>query len=291
MLNHGLLLIAAIIWGFGFVATKLAFESFDPYWLNTLRFVVASFFCIPMIYVYKSYSKPKKDLILALFAGACLFFAMHTQTLGLNITSVAKSGFITSLYVFFVPMIAMIFFRKRFTAKFWFLVMLAVGGVSLLCELKIDNFNIGDFYTLLCALLFAVHILIIERIAKKFSAFELNAIQIIFCAIIGLIISYKYVGIYEVNFTAAAIYSILFLAVFSSLIAFSIQNHCQKYIPSHIVGLFFLLESPFAAIFGFIILKEALEWTQILGCILILTAVVGVNFSLKEVSKAETETV
>ncbi len=282
MKHYALLVLGTSIWGFGFIAAKWSLELYGPYWANTLRFLIACAFSIPLFIQHKTYRRDYKYFIPPLIAGTLIYFGMHFQTLGLNFTSVAKSGFLTTFYVIFIPLFAILFRKKVYSFAFWFYVFMALIGVALLCELKFSGFNIGDFYTLLCALCFAGHILYVDTITKNYNSFELNGMQFVTALLWGVPLSFMMEGGVDISLMLLpenylALYGILFLGIFSSVLAFSIQLIAQKKIAPHVAGFFFLLESPFAAIFAYFVLSEHLGQMQISGCLLILVSVIAVQ--------------
>lgn len=282
MRHYSLLILATSIWGFGFIAVKWSLQLYGPYWANTLRFLVAAILSIPFFVIHKTHKQPLKYFGPPIIAGTLIYFGMHFQTLGLKYTTVAKSGFLTSFYVIFIPLIAILFKKRTYSFIFWFYVFLALIGVALLCELKFSGFNIGDLYTLLCAMAFALHILYIDKITHLYNSFELNGLQFLASLIWGIPMSVYMEGWVDLSPLVLpenylVLYGILFLGFFSSVLAFSIQLIAQKKIPPHVAGFFFLLESPFAAAFGFYFLAEHLGYLQISGCALILLAVLAVQ--------------
>lgn len=211
-----------------------------------------------------------------------LFGALFFQTIGLYETTVAKSGFITTLYALFTPVFSMIFFKKKFHPLYWLLVLLSILGIALLCNLRIDNFNQGDFWTLLCAMAGAGHILYVEKVADQIeNAVEFNFLQSLFMGINSFVLVYLLKGgvdlsvlfVWDNLFKPSALSGLLYLSLLSSMVAFSLQIVAQKRIPSHIVSLIFLLESPIAAFFGFVILGETLNTMNLIGASLILVSV------------------
>jgi drug/metabolite transporter (DMT)-like permease len=279
-----MLIFATMLWGFGFIAAKWSLLLYGPYWANTLRFLVACAFSIPFFIRYQTHTRPWRYFIPPAIAGTFIYFGMHFQTLGLNYTTVAKSGFLTAFYVIFIPLVTILLRKRTYPLSFWLYVFLALIGVALLCELKWAGFNIGDFYTLLCALSFALHILYIDKITNDYNSFELNGLQFLVSLLWGLPLSFAMEGYVQISplfepQNSLALYGILFLGFFSSVLAFSIQLIAQKKIAPHIAGFFFLLESPFAAVFGYYFLQESLGFMQIAGCALILLAVLRVTAS------------
>lgn len=273
-----LLTIAAMIWGAGFIATKWTLNDYGPYWSNGLRFIFAAIIIIPFL-IFKF--KKKRKLIFYWWPFLCsiiLFLSMQAQTIGLKYTSTAKSGFITALYAFFVPIILMFTNKYKYKFRFWLLLLISLSGIALLCNLNFENFNNGDLWTLLCAFLFAWHIVITDKITNNYNSVELNGYQCVFVALISLPISLIMEGSPnlaplfrpETLLQPSSLAGFIILGLFSSNIAFSIQAYAQKSIPAHIVALIFLLESIFAAIFGYLLLDEKLSSLAIAGCALVI---------------------
>lgn len=275
--NIFLLSLAAMIWGAGFIGTKWTFESYGPYWSNAIRFVVSTVFIIP--FLVKDFKKInfqflKWPFICSLF----LCFSMITQTIGLELTTAAKSGFITTFYAFFTPIILMLFRGLKYQWTFWPLLLLSLIGIAFLCNLSFEGFNEGDAWTLACALGFSFHILSVGKIANDYNAITLNGLQSIFVAIISVILAFFFEGIpnlapvfeFDRILEPSPILGFVILGIFSSNIAFSIQAYAQRLIPAHIVGLVFLLESVFATFFGYLFLNERLTTISLIGCGLVL---------------------
>ncbi len=280
--NSSLLIFATALWGLGFVASRWLLDSYSPLWANSLRYMLAGLIAVPILAFYKTHKKSTQYLRFGLIASVLLFSSMYLQIIGLNYTTVAKNGFITIFYAMFTPVLMMFFYKKRYHYLFWALLLLAMIGIALMCDLKVDNFNFGDFLTLICALIFAVHIIYLDKISKYISsALEFNLLQCFYMGIMGAIIaliwgeSVSFAPLLEWDklFVPSALSGLVFLSIFSSIIAFSIQVHSQKFITPHIVALIFLLESPFAAFFGYMLLNEKLTPMNTVGAILVVIAI------------------
>jgi drug/metabolite transporter (DMT)-like permease len=218
-----------------------------------------------------------------------LFGTLLFQTLGLEQTSIAKSGFITTLYSLLIPLILMIFAGKRYQKAFWGLLAMALLGMAYMCNLEMKDLNRGDALTFLCALSAAFHIMYIGKVASEIdSPVEFNFLQNFFVSLFSLTLAFMIKGPIRVNplldFHNIALKGVLFLGIVSSMISFSIQVIAQKKIAAHIAGLIFLMESPFAAMFGFIVFRERLNFMNIGGAILIIISVLLVPIFGKEVT-------
>lgn len=289
LLNIFLLMIATAIWGFGFIATRWTLVAFDPYWANALRFTVAAIGSLPLLLYKKSFTRPdnilKKSFISSIFLLGILLF----QTIGLSLTTVAKSGFITTLYTFFIPIITMIAFKKRYRPMFWLLIFIAMFGMALMCNLELKDLNAGDLFTLVCSVFAALHIIYVGRVANSIaSPLEFNFLQNFFVALIAVPIAFIFSGKVDLKVLLEThhhvLLGLLYLGIISSMISFTIQVIAQKKIPAHIAGLIFLMESPFAALFGYLVFKEKLNEMNLLGAGLIIAAVVLIPVLGREVT-------
>lgn len=288
LLNIGLLLFSTGIWGYGFIATRWTLEGLDPFWSNSLRFGLAGLLSLPILLAKKSFTRKnhilKESFISSLFLLGILLF----QTIGLSLTTVAKSGFITTLYALWIPVTTMLVFGKKYRASFWLLIVLAMIGMALMCNLEVKDLNKGDLFTLICSLNAAFHIIYIGRVANHISSpIEFNFLQNFFVGVLSLPIALIFSGPLDISVPLAnpsVIKGLLYLSVISSMISFTVQVVAQKKIPDHIAGLVFLMESPFAAVFGYTVLGESLSMMNLLGAGFILIAVFLVPVLGREVT-------
>jgi drug/metabolite transporter (DMT)-like permease len=195
ILNIILLSLSTAIWGFGFIATRWTFQVFDPFWSNALRFALAGLLSIPFLIYKKSFWRKKNILKKAMISSIFLLGTLLFQTLGLTTTTVAKSGFITTLYSLFIPLTMMALTGKKYRATFWSLVIMALVGMALMCNLEVKDLNQGDFLTLLCAICAAFHIMYIGKVASQISSpVEFNFLQNFFVAIFSVLIALIFKG-------------------------------------------------------------------------------------------------
>ena len=288
-LQYFLLAISTIIWGFGFVAARLSFSAVDPVWSHALRFIVAGVLALPLLIFKKTFFKSKEFLTQALLASFFLSATLLFQNMGLLYTTVARSGFITTLYTLFIPLLMMMFFKKRYHNIFWLLTLTALFGMLLLCDLNLNEFNIGDLLTLICSIFAAIHIIYIGKITHEIeSAIEFNFLQLFFVGIEATLIALFVKGPIDIGNAfigkGSAIFGILFLGILSSMFAFTIQVIAQKRVKPHIAGLIFLLESPIAAFFGYLVFNEKMSTVNIFGAGLILISVVLVPILQNEMA-------
>jgi len=283
-------MLATMIWGMGFVATRWTLADYTPIWSNGLRFAFAGAIALPIL-LYRRRIRSYKGIIISSFL---LLIGLLLQTYGLKLTTLAKSGFLTAFYALFTPMISLLLYRSRFRPTYWALVVLAMFGIAMLCDLHWEGFNLGDAYTLASALFFSLHILAVDRYSRTESAFDYNLGQCVGVGILGCLYGFIAEGPPDLTplVTAkaliypSALHGFIMVSIFSSLIAFTIQIYAQQRTRAHIVSLIFLLESVFCAIFGYFFFQETLSWLGISGAALVLVAV-GLTPLLTDFEKQE----
>lgn len=278
-----------MIWGFGFIATRWTLVALDPYWVNALRFGIAATCSLPLLLWKKSFTRPDNILVKSFISSCFLLGIMLFQTIGLSMTTVAKSGFITTLYALMIPIITMIVFKKKYKPTFWLLIILAMVGMALMCNLEMKDMNLGDFLTLICSIFAAIHIIYVGRVANAIkSPVEFNFLQNFFTAALSIPIAFIAKGPIDISVVFDpghnVLMGLLYLGIISSMISFTAQIIAQKQIPDHIAGLIFLTESPFAAFFGFIMFGELLNQMNFVGAFLIILSVVLVPILGREVT-------
>lgn len=270
------LILATVFWGAAFVGSRWTFEYFTPTWSNAIRFLFAGSICAPFLITHLRVIKNPGVII----CSALLALGLQFQTMGIELTTLAKSGFFTVFYAIFTPLISMVIYKKSFRKTYWLLVLFAMFGIVLLCELNIDNFNLGDAYTLLSAFIFSFHILAIEKYSSKFNPFIFNFAQ---CFVMGGIcvpFAYFMEGAPDFapllnNLTIGAnpFTGFILTSVLSSIVAFSLQVYAQQGLSAHIASLIFLMESVFAALFGYFFFDEILSTIALMGCLILVTSV------------------
>ena len=287
-----LLLITAFFWGTTFVAQSLGSNHVGVFTYNAGRFIITgvilliiSLFRKRNIKEYIPSSKSVKWIfIMAIFVGVALFMGSTFQQLGINITkSPSKSGFISSLYMVFVPIIGY-FIRKKPKPIIWLYLGLAIVGSYLISVTGDFKLELGDILTLICALMFAVQITLVDIINPHIDSVKLSAMQFIVAGILSFVFMLftEKVNFYNIYLALPAI---LYAAIFSGCIAYTFQIIGQKYTEPTIASMIMSLESVFALFGGVIILKEELTLRLIIGCILIFISVVCAQIDFKKLFK------
>ena len=213
-----------------------------------------------------------------------LFAASNMQQLGIVHTTVGKSGFITALYVVIVPIMG-IFLRKKMPRIIWFCVALSVVGLYLLCMTgESFSLNYGDLLTLICAILFSVHILIIDYYSPQGDGVVISCIQFFTCGVLSAIVM-LFAESPSVTNIFAAKWPILYAGVLSSGVAYTLQVVAQKNVNPTVASLILCLESVVSAIAGWLILHETLTARELLGCGLMFIAIVLAQVPIPERKK------
>lgn len=275
-------LITALIWGTAFVAQSVGADYMGPFTFNGLRAVIAFFFLLVLCALRRSMRRnvqtetapaSRRDLALGgLCCGSALAIASFFQQKGIETTTSGKAGFITALYIVLVPIMGL-FLHKRVPKTVWGSVVLAVAGLYCLCIT--ENFSIisGDFYILLCAFCFAVQIMVVDHFTQKVDGVELSCAQFLVMTVISIL------GMLTEPFPPAEtlsawIWPVLYVGVFSSGVAYTLQILAQKDSDPAVVSLLMSMESVFATIAGAIILGDRMSGKEYFGCVLMLAAVI-----------------
>jgi len=270
------MILAGAIWGYGFIATKLALESLGPFTMNFVRFLLSCLLIFPLVQFVPAFRTNKHKLLLkwSIIPGVLLAALMVFQTWGLQYTTATKSGFITTLYIVLVPIFEVIFLKKKLRPEHIFWVMMALFGTALICDFRGEDWNVGDGLTFLCAVSAALHIVVIGKISSGIdSPMAFNGYQSLICAgTTGL--AYLVFPEPIMPFSLQSTWGLMFLAIASTSLAFMLQIRAQQVLSPSTASLLFLLESPFAALFGWVFLTEYLSLHQWVGAFLILVAAV-----------------
>lgn len=277
-----ILMLMAFVWGMGFVAQSQGMELIGPNTFNGLRMLIGSLILLPVaLYNRKKYSKTNtysdKALIKSgVICGMILCAASTIQTYGLIYTTAGKSGFITAMYMIFVPIIS-IFLGKKITCKTFFCAIVALFGMYLL-SMGGDSteVNFGDFLTLICAILFSFHILVIDHYSQKVEAIAFSCIQFFVCGLINIILMLIFED-FSPEIIKQCVYPILFSGIFACGVGYTLQPIGQRYADPSVASIIMSLESVFAMLGGIVILSEIPLITEIIGCIIMFAAIIVIQ--------------
>ncbi len=299
MKSTAMLFLAALIWGFAFVAQSAGMEYVGPFTFNAVRCMIGAVVLVPVALLFKPVEGPEaqekskkpsalvegseekdswfrrnKTLLLGgTLCGIFLGVATNLQQIGIMTTSVGKAGFLTALYIVLVP-IAGLFFKKKCGISVWIGVVCSFAGLYLLCMTE-GSFALatGDLLLLGCAVVFTGHILVIDYFAPKVNGVWMSCIQFLVAGIISAIpMLFTETPTWEGIFAAKL--PILYAGVMSCGVAYTLQILGQKNYNPTIAVLILSLESCFSVLGGFLILHETLSARELLGCGLMFVAII-----------------
>ena len=279
-IGNGLLLLGAMIWGAAFVAQSVGMDYLEPFTFQASRCFLGSLVLLPVIAVMDrrgvsrrpvTAEAKKQQLFYGLACGVVIFAACSLQQWGLLYTTPGKSGFLTSLYIILVPMAGLLFGR-RVKPWVWGSVVLAVLGLYLLCGSTDFSLGAGELLTLGSAVAFCFHILVIDRASSQVDGVRLSATQFFICGCLSLVCAFLWETPRWENILACWI-PIGYAGIFSSGIGYTFQIIGQAYTEPTVASLLMSLESVFSVIFGWIILRQSLTPTELLGCALVFAGV------------------
>lgn len=278
----GALILVTVIWGGGFVASDMALESMKPFQIMMVRFLLASVLMGVISWGQRKGEEKLKDRSGAIKAGVLmgvtLFMGFAFQIIGLQYTTPSKNAFLTALNVVIVPFIAFVILKKKIGAKGIIGAVMSVLGVGLLSLNGNFTVSLGDGLTLLCAVGFAFQIFFTSEFVKKYPASVLNMVQM-FTAFVLSAISLMIFGENDFQVTIQGWLSVLYLGVVSTTICYLLQTACQKYIDETKAAIILSMESVFGTIFSIMILHEVVTVRMVIGCAVILAAVIISNMS------------
>lgn len=292
-------ILAAFIWGTAFVAQDLCADSIGTFAFNATRYFIAVLALLVVILISDKLKKNKPTLTAqekkagskqlwlgGLCCGAALAIASNFQQAGLVAgTDAGKAGFITALYVVLVPVFGL-FFKRKVSFPTWIAVVLSVVALYLLCIKGDFSLAPGDLLVLVCAVCFAVHILVIDHFTAYCDGVKLSCLQFLFAGIISTICMFIFE---DVDFAAilSCALPLLYVGIFSCGVGYTLQILAQKDSNPTVVTILLSLESVFAVIAGAIILKQQMTVREYIGCAIMFAAVVLAQIQFPTRQKAE----
>ncbi len=266
------LIITAIIWGSGFVGSAVALEYYTPYQILAGRFLIGVLI-LGVVFNKRLKTIKKSTLLKGSILGIFLYIAFVLQTVGLQYTTPSKNAFLTAINVVIVPFIGLIIYKKKidiFELGGAFMAMIGVAVLSLKFSSEI---NIGDLLTLCCAFAFAFHIFYTSKFVRDEDPIQLTIIQMMAAAVTGFVVV-VFKGETTFSTQTEGLIPLLYLAVFSTTIAFLLQTVAQKYITETKAAIILSTESFWGMAFSVAILSEVMTAKMGIGAVLILGAIV-----------------
>ena len=287
-----LLFLAAFIWGVAFVAQSVGMDYMGPCSFNGARFLLVCVVLMPLIIFrrgkqntegQKKWEK-EKDGKNAVLGGVCcglvLCFASLLQQIGIQYTTVGKAGFITAFYIVIVPVFG-IFLQKRIGWKVWLAVVIALAGLYFLCITEHFTVGKGDALIFLCALVFSLHILVIDYFSPKVDGVKMSCIQFFVCGLASMPFMFA-METPEIGAMIAGWMPLLYAGVLSCGVAYTLQIIGQKNVNPAVASLILSLESCFSVLAGWAVLGERLSVRESAGCVLMFAAIILAQLPEKE---------
>ena len=282
--TNAILLLVALIWGMAFVAQQQGMEHVQPFTFAAVRFFIGALALLPCIWFLRRSAAPapqrtpvpspkaaRKSLLLGgLGCGIPLGIASAVQQIALLHAPAGKIGFLTTLYILFVPLLGL-FFRRRVSLQIWVGVVLALGGMYLLCIQEGFTLSKGDGLGILCGLTFAVQILCVSHFSPRYDGLQLSCAQFVVAGLLNLVLMFLFENPRLEGILSAAL-PLLYTGILSSSVGYTLQIIAQKDAQPAVASLLMSLESVFSVVGGWIILHQRLTPREIAGCLLMLTA-------------------
>ncbi len=297
--NSVFLFFAALIWGTAFVFQSMGNDYMQPFTFSAARNFLGFIVLIPVVLIKitnsrRESTKTKIPFKITLFGGICCGLALTTASLfqqyGVKYTSVGKAGFITTLYIIITPILG-IFLKRKCPWSVWIGAVASIIGMYFLCITDEFSISIGDILVFICAILFSVHILIVDNFAPKTDGVILSCIQFFVCFAISAVLALIFDATTLKQITDGII-PVLYAGVMSSGVAYTFQILGQKNFNPTAAAMILSLESVISAIsgyisysFGFLSQDQSLTIIQILGCAIIFGAVIFIQIPIDKLKR------
>ena len=271
-----LLLLTAMIWGSSFVAQSAGADLISPAFFNGTRMLLGSLLLSPLaVYRMRRYV-PASSRRTLLLGGACcgvlMFTGSYIQQTGIAYTTAGKAGFLTAIYVVLVPVLG-IFLKKKPRPILWVSVALACVGLYFLCFTdKTFSLAMGDAAMLGGAVMFALHIMVVDHFSPLVDGVCLSFVQVLTAGSLGMVVAFITEQPSFAALSAAAV-PILYTGVFTMGVAYTLQIVAQKDTDPTVASLILCMESVFAVVFGWLILHETLSLREGVGSVFMFVAI------------------
>lgn len=266
------LILVAFVWGSGFVVTKGILDKIPTYYLLSYRFLI-SFLIISIAYHKKFKEFNKENVKAGLFLGVLMFLGFVSQTIGLNYTTVGKQAFITASNVVMVPFISWAISKRKpdtYDVLGAFFCFLGIAIISLDGNLSL---GIGELLSFLGAFFFATHTAAIGHFAKDNCPIVLSILQMLMAGVLAITTALLVEG-QPVLLTSETFWPIIYLAFFSTFLAFLVQNVAQKYTSPTNAAMILSLEAVFGTVLGIILLKDPFNTRMLVGFSLVFISII-----------------
>ena len=284
------LFLTALIWGLGFVAQRAGMEFIGPFTFNAVRSFLGALSLVPLILWFK-YSKadtrtPARKYVqrvglakAGISCGIALFVAMSIQQYCMQFVGAGKAGFITALYIIFVPIFS-VFMGSKIAKRIIFSVFLSVIGLYLLCFHPDGGYSIYDFWLLIGAVFYGAHILVVDKYSRV-HPIKASCVQFLVVGILSLIPMFIIESPSWASLVECKV-PLLYAVFLACGAAYTLQMFGQKHTFPVLASLILCLESVFAVLGGALILGEVLNAREIVGCVLMISAFIIANTKVEQ---------
>ncbi len=285
-----LMLIAAALWGFTFVAQKTGMDHLEPLMFTAIRFLLGATSLLFLLRFLGKQKLNKEGLIAGAIMGVLITLGINLQQIGIVDTTAGNSGFLTAIYILLVP-IFMSLFGSKLPMQIWPAVILALIGLYFL-TIKDTSFanmlssvNKGDYWVLVSSVFWALHIIYVGKAAKDHDPLRLSIVQFYICAVLSFILAFIFEPI-NINDIALGVQGawleIAYGGIASVGIAFTLQVFAQQSVPPQYAAMILSLEAVFAVIGGVLLIGEVLTARMMLGFVLIFAGIILAQIPLSE---------
>ncbi|MEI0701981.1 DMT family transporter [Brachyspira intermedia] len=265
--------LTALIWGYSFVAVKVVVKEIEPFYLVGIRNLAGGIF-LSLVFFKRMKNISKKDIILSTPVGIALFLGFFLQTMSSKFITASKVAFFTGSYVIFIPFFSWLIYKKRPHVSAFIAAVITVLGLYLLSSFDgINSIEAGDLLALLCAIVFAVHLMLIDKMLEYVDGIIMAALQLIVAGIVSLSVGVVTSTPFNFNISSEAIYSLIYLAIGATGIAYLLQTVSQKYVNPSKAGIILSLESFLGALGGVIFMKDPVTINFVIGGICMISAI------------------
>lgn len=275
------LFTTALIWGFAiFVQTTIA-DQIGSFTFNGIRYLVGAVSLLPLLKFKRSNINNRKCIILGICLGFCLYMACNLQQIAMIYSSsVAKVGFITSLYIVLVPLLSYFIFKTKTSPIIIVAIVIAVIGLYMLCGASL-TFELADILLISCAFFYAMQMVLIGGLAKDVNSVQLSFVQYVASGVMSLITAVFFEDIQMASIISCT-GAILYIGIMSTGVAYTLQIMGQRYTSPAVASVILSFEAGVSALAGWIFLNQTLSTNEAIGCALMALAVILAQVRIKE---------
>ncbi len=279
--NLLLLLLTSLIWGTAFVAQQMGMDHMGPYAFSAIRCLMGALVLVPVVWFLnrrkdaekKAHESNRATWIGGLTCGVLLAVAANLQQIGIQYTTVGKAGFITALYIVIVPVLGL-FLKRRAGAKLWVSVVIAMVGLYLLCMTDALRLELGDSLVFFCALVFSLHILVIDHFSPRVDGVKMSCIQFFVASLLSGVAMLIWETMPSWDMVYAARVTLLYTGILSCGVAYTLQIVGQKNLNPTVASLVLSLEAVISVLAAWIILQQGMTSREMLGAGLMFVAII-----------------